>query len=778
VNPARLVGQRVPRVNDHKALRGRGSYVDDLPEPPGLLHAAIVRSPLAHARVMAFRGPPGVLGPDDIDQHIAGELPVLWKLGDQRIMSTPWHDRTARYVGEPIGIALAASRYHAEDLLEAVEVDYDELAVVTDLDAALAPEAPVLHPDQGSNLLATFEAGDSTEHTAAVFAAAPRTLRTELRLGRVHGLALEPRGVLAVPERDGRLTVYTSTQAPHAVRDALCEVLGWPQSRVRIVTPDVGGGFGLKDHLYEDEVLAIVAALATGRPVKWIEDRTEALLATTHARDEHFVIDVAFADDGTLLGLDVTGTRNVGARFGVFGGGPLFTGFGVLPGPYRWAAVRGQGRLVATNTMSTGAYRGFGQTQAAAVRERTVELVAAALGRDPVDLRMQNMIGPDELPYTTRTFLTYDSGDYRRAAARAKELLAAVAPPPVADGRRRGVGYASYVQLAGIGPSLSNELIGLSIGGYETAKVQMEPDGSVRVYSGISPHGQGQETTFAQLVADALGVGLDDVHLVTGDTDSAPYSAYGTAASRSVAVGGGAAVTAAGRVADKLRAIAAEMLEANPADIELTGGRAAVVGTSVGLALGDVAHRAWQGFRLPDGMEPGLVATQVYDPISGTFSYATHACQVAVDPHTGITEVEAYVVVNDCGTVVNPTIVEGQIHGGVAQGLGAALLEEVVYDQNGQPQAATLLDYLVPTTHDLPDIVIEHMETPSPHTPGGMKGMGEGGTNGAFACVLNAVAAAVPELGAAALTTPLTPDRIVTSCVLAQIGGGTRGPSR
>lgn len=770
MNPTKLVGQRVPRVNDHKALRGQGSYVDDLPEPRGTLHAAIVRSSYAHARVTGFDGSAAadgmVLGPEDINRYIRGELPVLWKLGDQRILSTPWHDGTARYVGEPVGIALAASRYEAEDAADVVVVDYDELPVVTDMDAALEPGAPLLYPAQGSNLLATFEAGDTAEHATAVFAAAQRTLRTTIRLGRVHGLPMEPRGVLAIPERDGRLTVYTSTQAPHAVRDALCEVLGLPQHRVRIIVPDVGGGFGLKDHLYEDEVIAVVAALHTRRPVKWIEDRSESLLTTTHARDECFDVTVAFDHDGTLLGLDVSGTRNCGGRFAVFGGGPLFTGFGVLPGPYRWQAVRCVGRLVATNTMSTGAYRGFGQTQAAAVRERTVELVAQALGRDPIDLRLQNMIRLDELPYTTRTFLTYDSGDYGHAAARAKALLAEVAPDAAGqpdDGRRRGVGYASYVQLAGIGPSIANEIIGLSIGGYETAKVQMEPDGSVRVFSGISPHGQGQETTFAQLVADALGVALDDVQLVTGDTDAAPYSAYGTAASRSIAVGGGAAVTAAGQVAAKLKAIAAEMMEANPADIVLGQGAAAVVGTNVSLPIAAVAHRAWQGFRLPDGLEPGLVATHVYDPTSGTFSYATHACQVAVDPDTGIVEVEAYVVVNDCGTMVNPTIVEGQIHGGIAQGLGAALLEEVLYDANGQPQAATLLDYLAPTTHDLPDVVIEHLEIPSPHTPGGMKGMGEGGTNGSFACVLNAVVAAVPELGASALTTPLTPDRLWTA---------------
>jgi carbon-monoxide dehydrogenase large subunit len=431
----------------------------------------------------------------------------------------------------------------------------------------------------------------------------------------------------------------------------------------------------------------------------------------------------------------------------------------VLPGPYRWDAVRVVGRLVATNRTPTGAYRGFGQTQATLVRERAVDLVAAALHRDPVDLRLQNMLGPDELPHTTSMLLTYDNGDYPAALRRAEELAESW-PAPIDDGRRRGVGHAFYVQLAGLANSTANEAIGLLIGGFETTTVEMLHDGSVRVISGISPHGQGLETTMAQLVADRLGIPMDRVTLVTGDTASTPYSAYGTAASRSMVVGGGAAVLAADRVATQLRAIAAEMLEAAPEDVVLDAGRAHVAGTATGVPIADVAARAWRGYRLPEGMTPGLRETAAYDPPGGTFSYAAHVCRVAVDPDTGLVDVEQYAVVHDCGTVVNPAIVEGQIHGGIAQGLGSALFEGIVYDEQGQPRTTTLMDYLLPVQASMPDVTIEHMETPSPYTPGGMKGMGEGGTNGAMACVANAVSAALPEVAVELGSLPLTPTLI------------------
>ncbi|MCY3910144.1 MAG: xanthine dehydrogenase family protein molybdopterin-binding subunit [bacterium] len=758
----RFVGQRVRRLNDEYLLRGTGRYIDDI-VLPGMVHASVVRSPVAHGRLIGFDsagdGRATVYDPDRLASLIPGELPVVWILGGQQQRSTPVVDNVLRYVGQPLAVVIAESRYLAEDHAEQVGLDIEQLEPVLAIDQALAADAPLLYPDLDSNVLASFDAGDSEDHAAAVFAAADRSLTLRLRIGRIHGVALEGRGIVAVPEPRGKLTVYTSTQTPHSVRDSLCESLEMAQSQVRVVAPDVGGGFGLKDHVYEDEVMVAAAALDLGRPVKWVEDRSESLLATTHARDEIHDVEVAFDDDGTLRGLRLHGFRNAGARFAVFGGGPLFTVFGVVPGPYRWDAVRCVGRVVATNTMSTGAYRGFGQTQAACIRERVVDLVAAELGRDPVELRLQNMIGPEELPYQIRTMIEYDNGDYPEALRRAQQLIES-GPAAPNDGRRRGVGYCSYVQMAGIGPSTMNEFIGLSIGGFETATIRLEPDGCVRVATGVSPHGQGLETTIPQLVADELGVEPETIDLVHGDTDTTPYSPYGTAASRSIAVGGGAAVVAAQRVADKIRTVAAEMLEASPADIELGEGQARVAGTEVGVSICDVAQRAWQGFRLPEGTEPGLVASHSYDPASATFSYATHACRVAVDPGTGQVEVEDYAVVSDCGTIVNPTIVEGQIQGGVAQGLGAALIEEFVYDEQGQPLCSTLLDYHVPDSATMPDIRIEHLEIPSPFTPAGLKGMGEGGTNGAFAAVINAVCAALPEVDWTNVVTPLSPNRI------------------
>lgn len=734
-------------------------FVDDL-EMPGMRHAAILRSPVAHARITGIDTsgvPDGVVvfGPDDLTD--LGPVPILWHLDEQWQVHTPVVDSTVRYVGQPIAVVVADSRYRAEDALDEIFLDYDELPVVVDGRAALDPEAPLLYPERGSNCLARFEAGSDGATTDAVFAEADQVLSTTVDTPRLSGAPMECRGIVAHDDGD-RLSVWTSNQAPHGARDTLSEVFGLPQHRIRVVAPAVGGGFGLKDHLYEDELMVVAAARRLGCPVKWIEDRSEALVATTQARHEHFEIDVAYDNDGTLLAIRVDAVRNTGAHFAIFGGGPLFTAGGTLPGPYRWKAVRTVGRLAATNRTPLGAYRGFGQTQAALVRERAVDLVAAALGRDPVELRLQNMLGPDELPHLTATFLNYDNGDYPEAMRRVASLTDAWEQPD--DGRRRGVGFAFYVQMTGIGNSNANEIIGLKIGGYETSEVTMHPDGSVRVTSGISPHGQGQETTMAQLVADRLGIDINQVTLVVSDTDTSPYSAYGTAASRSITVGGGAAVLAADKVASQIRDVAADLLEAAPDDIVLAEGRATVAGTEIGVPIRDVAARAWQGFRLPGELTPGLSEQVAWDPPDGSFSYAAHACQVAVDADTGIVEVERYAVVHDCGTIVNPTIVEGQIHGGIAQGLGSTLLEAIEHNDDGQPITTTFLDYLVPDSEAIPDVEIVHMQTPSPFVPGGMKGMGEGGTNGAMVCVYNAVAAALPEVRSDLVTLPLSPSRL------------------
>ncbi|MGZ4706619.1 MAG: xanthine dehydrogenase family protein molybdopterin-binding subunit, partial [Acidimicrobiales bacterium] len=601
------------------------------------------------------------------------------------------------------------------------------------------------------------DAGDTDEHVRDVLDDCDHVLRTRLSIGRLAGAPIECRGIVAAPDPSGKLTVWASTQAPHAVRDTIARVCGLPQHQIRVIAPDVGGGFGVKDHIYEDELMVCLAALELGRPVKWIEDRYESLIATHGARDEGYDVEVGFDADGRLRALRVDAVRANGAYLSIFGGGPLFTMGGMVPGPYTWEAVRTTGRVVATTTTPLGAYRGFGQTQACFVRERVVDLVAAELDIDPAELRQRNLVRPDQQPYALRTVpITFDNGDYPAALELAR-AMAASWPAAADDGLSRGVGYCTYVQMAAVGPSIGNRAIGLDVGGWERATVRMERDGTVRVIIGVTPQGQGHETTFAQLVADRLGVALASIEVIHSDTDHTPYSAYGTAASRSIAVGGGATIRAADALALRVRAIAADLLEAAPDDIVLRDGQATVAGTTVGLQLAEVADRAWQGWELPDGLDPGLIEWATYDPTAFTFSYATHVCRAAVDRETGAIAIERYAVVHDCGTVVNPTIVEGQIHGGIAQGLGGALLEAVVHDDEAQPRSTTFLDYLLPVSASMPDVEIAHLVTPSPTTPGGMKGMGEGGTNGAFACVVNAVAAAVPDVAARVTTTPVTP---------------------
>jgi aerobic carbon-monoxide dehydrogenase large subunit len=756
-------GRRITRVNDARLLRGDGRFLDDI-VLPGMLHAAILRSPVAHGRLgpqldtSALSSPTElVLGPEQLQARAPGSIAVLWHLPGQFQHRRALLDDVVRFVGQPVGIVVADSRYRAEDALEEISADIEELPVVVDPLDALRLDAPLLYPDAGTNVLAQFDVGDSAVHTDAVFASSDRVISTTVRIGRIAGAPMECRGTVAVPDRGtGKLTVWTSTQAPHAVRDTIHDVLGIAQRNIRVIAPDVGGGFGVKDHIYEDELFVCIAALELGRPVKWVEDRYESLLTTHQARDEVHDVDVAFDLDGRLRGLRVRAVRNNGAYLSTFGGGPLFTMAGTLPGPYRWDAVRVECRVVATNLVPVGAYRGFGQTQSTFVRERAVELVARDLGMDPVSIRLANMIPAADQPYTVRTGITYDNGDYPANLARAAELARAWPPGPD-DGRRRGVGYGCYVQMAAVGPSVDNRAVGVEVGGWEQATVRMESDATVRLIVGVTPQGQGHETTFAQLCADRLGVSVSSVELLHSDTEFTPYSAYGTAASRSIAVGGGATIKATEKLATKLRLIAASLLEAAPEDIVLGDGRATVAGTAVSISLVKVAQRAWQGWELPDGLDPGLMETATYDPEAFTYSYATHVCRAAVDSDTGAVEIERYAVVHDCGTMVNPTIVEGQIIGGIAQGLGAALVEESVIGPDGQPRSTTLLDYLVPEAWSSPMVDIEHTETPSPFTPGGMKGMGEGGTNGAFACVVNAVAAALPEVADRIVATPLSP---------------------
>lgn len=766
------------RLEDPPLVTGAAHYLADVVAGGGYEQVAVVRSPVAHGTWQATtwqvttwdsaHGPHGAVdptGPDGIDllgldafAHLPNRVPIVWLLGDQTQEHSTLADPVIRYVGQPVGLVIGADAVTLADAVESVEVRIDERTALATIDAALASDAPLLHADRPGNILCDFTVGDPADQVEASLAEAEHVVEATFDLGRVAGVPLEPRGLAARMVGD-RLEVLTSTQAPHAVRDALAAVLGWPRRRIRVTVAAIGGGFGVKDHPHDDELLVAAATALTGRPLAWIEGRHESLTVTTQARDERHHLRLGLDGDGRFVALHVDGLRNAGAYFAIFGGGPLFANLGMLPGPYRFDRYHGRGRLVATTAVPTAAYRGFGQTQATYLRERLIDLAATTIGIDRLELRRRNLITATEQPYTTRAGLTYDNGDYAHALVAAERATAAWPPPPD-DGRRYGIGYAPYVQMSGVGSSTINAAIGLTIGGFETASIEVDPDGEISIDPGTVNHGQGHATSFARLVADRLGVAPDRVRLATPDTDHSPYSPYGTAASRTMAVGGAALVAATDQVAETLRVIAADELEAAPVDIELVDGHARVAGGGGSRPLADLARRAWQGRALPEGFEPGLHARVAYDPVNCTFGFGVHVCRVAVAPDTGRVAVDRYHVVQDCGTVIEPVIVEGQTHGAMAQGAGAALLEEAAVDDRGQPTTGSLLSYLVPGFDFLPTPTLDQTETPAPHTPGGMKGIGEGGTNGAFAAVANAVADALPEVADRLTTTPLSPQRL------------------
>lgn len=751
-------------------LRGAARYVGDhIGDRDGsTLRVHVLRSDLASGALRSVKavgslGECVLLGPD-VFESVPGRVPIVWTLGDQTHHASAMLDRQIRYVGQPVALLIGPDEASLADASELIDIDIDPGPVVASVDEALEDGAHALHSDRSDNTLATFLAGDRHAEVIDRIEACAHQRTIDFRIGRLAGTPMEPRGLIAEMV-DGRLIVSTSTQSPHSVRDSIASVLGWHRDRIRVVVPDVGGGFGVKEHAHDDELMVAVAAVVTGRRLAWTESRGESLTVTTQARDEHIRVQVGFESDGRLTALWADAVRNAGAHFALFGGGPLFSCLRMLPGPYEWSALGGKGRLVATNQIPTAAYRGFGQTQACLIRERTLNVIAQQLGMDQVTIRLINMIPPKEQPYSTRTNITYDGGDYGETVLRA-QAAAERWPAPPNDGRRWGVGYSSYVQMSGMGPSAANRLNGLEIGGFETAEVTMDPEGRVEIKVGTVPHGQGHETTFARLAAEQLGIPEASVTLARSDTDRSPYSPYGTAASRSMAVGGAAILQASGALADDLRSLAAHHLEAEPNDIELVDGIARVRGSGLAagtsVAIRELASRSWRGVGVPLGAEPGLARRRAYDPDSCTFGFGTHVCRVAVDPETGATTIDRYAVVQDCGTVIDPTIVAGQTHGAIAQGAGAALLEEVIVNDDGIPHTGSLLSYLIPGTDFLPDIEIEHTVTPSPTTPGGMKGIGEAGTNASFPAVVNAVADACPEIGDQLTATPISPQRLWT----------------
>ena len=732
-------------------LLGRGRFTADL-DRPGLLHAAFVRSPHAHARVNAIDADAALKADGVVAVITAASLGHPYLLAMlEREEFTPTRmpilaGETVRFVGEPVAVVIADDPYRAEDAIELVEVDWDPRPAVTSIEQAEAATAPRLHEQADGNRLVDLLMFDD-DRLAAIFAEAALTVSAAFASARVAALPLEGRACLAEwDDRDSQLVMHTSTQVPHQVRSGVAQALNIPEAAIRVIAPDVGGGFGLKCVVGREEVAVAAAALRLRRPVRWAEDRQENLTAAFHGHEQRYRIRAAFDDDGRILGLDAEIDCDTGA-YSVFpftcAVEPLMAAT-ELPGVYKVPAYRARGRAVATNKAPAAPYRGVSRPQIVLVMERLMEKAAAALDLDPLDVRRRNLIGPGEFPYTGVNTITYDEGSYREALDLAEEQVRQKEWPRERDrlrdrGRLAGIGYACFSERTAYGtPTMSQRRMRMTPG-YDTALVRVDPTGEVIVTTGTCGHGQGHETTFAQIVADRLGVHPDRVRLRQGDSDLASYG-WGTWGSRSVVIGGGAAGRAADLVAAQLRSVAASLLEASPADVELAEGTARIRGdASAAIPIAELARVVhFQAHRLAEDLRYHLEARATFDP-PGTFSNACHVAMVTIDPGTCSIRLHRYLVVEDCGVVINPMVVDGQVRGGVTQGAAAALLERVCFDPDGQPVTTTLMDYLAPTAAEMCDIDIVHLQTPSRFSETGAKGMGEGGTIGAPAAVLNAV---------------------------------------
>ena len=769
-----LIGRSLRRLEDPRLVRGRGVYVGDLAFP-GLLHLAVLRSPHAHARIRtrdfapAARTPGivSVIGAADLKGF--GQLPVLAQPPGQRQTEYPVlpTDRVM-YVGQPVAAVVAESRYAAEDALEQMKVEYEPLAALVDVDQAMMAGTPRLYDDWADNVVVARDIGAG--NTEAVFASASTIVEATFRTPRQAAAPLEGRAACASFDRDtGDLTVWVSSQAPHQLRTVLAAILNVDESHLRVIVPDVGGGFGVKLHYYPEDVLVCVAALRLGRPVKWVETRSEHFVATVHAREQRVHARAAFDDRGTLLGLEAHVRGDVGAHLHTKGAGPILLGGVLLPGPYAVRQFRARLEGVVTNKVPFGAYRAFGMQQAAFVIERLMDIAADRLGLEPAEIRRRNFVAPDAFPYRSAAGLSYDSGNYGRALERALDVadyrgLREMQKREQASGRLIGLGLCCYVELTGMGPSRLMAAMGNRQGGYETAVVRLDPSARVTVSIGLIELGQGIRSSLAQVAAEILAVPMEHVRVVLGDTELTPYSSYGTADSRGSVVGGAAVLEASRALRTKIVRMAAHLLEAADDDVEVAEGQCRVRGAPArALSLAAVAREAYRGQNLPPGMEPGLEARFTYQPENWTYPFGVHVAAVEIFRDVGTVRVLGYWIVHDCGSLINPMLVDGQIHGGVAQGIGGALLEQLLYDRNGQLLSRTFMDYALPTAETMPPLVVEHMQTPSPHTPGGFKGMAEGGTIGAPAAIANAVADGLRGAGVDQSTVdfyPLTASRL------------------
>ncbi len=773
---ASLLGAAVRRTEDARLTTGRGQYIDDV-ELPRMLEAAILRSPHPHAKIvridatraLELPGVYAVLTGRELAE-VARPQPVMWHLipGQRETYTYAMAVDRVRWVGQAVAAVAARDRYVAEDALALIEVEYEQLPVVANLDRALAPGAPKLYDDWPDNVMGrvTLTKGDAD----AAFAAADVTVRERFKVGRHFACPLETRGCVASwdPYSD-EIDLWLSGQGPNTARDLLGETLGLPIHKIRVRTPDVGGGFGCKFDFYGEEVIACILAKRTGRPVKYIEDRLESFVATAHARELVIDAEMAATKDGKITGIRATLYGVLGGGLSLVGSGPPWLAASLVTGPYNVPNVSSTLVSVVTNRAPYGSYRGWGQPKANLVHERLVELIARKLGIDRNEVRRRNFPSPNEFPFNTGVVWTYDSGRYADCLdlclnglkehgwwKRQEEARKA--------GRSVGIGFSFHMEVTAFGPSRLLNDVGLAHSGFDEEVVRIDSSGRVTVFSGQAALGQGIQTTLAQVAAQTLGVPLEDVTVVVGDTTNCPYTGYGTGASRGAALGGAAIIRAGEKLREQVLRIAGQILEVAPEDLTIENGRISVVGVPdrfITMAdVGDAAYRRLSG-KLPDGMQPTLEERCAFDPEAFAMTYGCTAAMTEVDRETGVVTLLDYLTAHDCGTVINPTIVDGQLHGGAAQAIGGALYEELVYDDAGQPVTTTFMDYLLPTASEVPRFTLLHMETPSPHIPGGMKGVGESGIIPAFAAISNSLDDALSDLGVTVTTLPATPPRML-----------------
>jgi carbon-monoxide dehydrogenase large subunit len=764
------------RREDPALLTGESRFVADL-HVPGALHTALVRSPVAHARITsidlsAALAKPGVVAAytgADLEAEWAGPLPCGWPVTED--MKSPDHLPVAVgkvcYVGDAVAVVLAHTEYQAHDGADAVVVDYEPLPVVVDLEEA-ASDRTVIHDELGTNRSYTWELNPDPDAVERAFSSAAHTVSARFVQQRLIPSPMEPRGVLVVPQPfDGDFTVYSATQIPHILKVMLALTVGVSETKLRVVAPSVGGGFGCKLNVYAEEALVLALARRLRQPVRWVEERTEHSQSTVQGRGQIQNIELAADDQGRVSAVRVNLLADMGAYLQLVTPGIPLLGAFLYAGVYDVGAYSLSCTSVFTNKTPTDAYRGAGRPEATYAIERAMDLLAHEVGVDPAEIRRRNFIGADQFPYSSAAGLVYDSGNYPQALDKCLDL--AHYPELRAEQERRrqageprqlGLGLSSYNEMCGLAPSRVLASLNYTAGGWEAATVRILATAKVQVVTGTSPHGQGHETSWSMIVADRLGISPEDVEVLHSDTAIAPYG-LDTYGSRSVAVGGTAVFLATDRVIDKARRIAAHQLEAAEEDVEFAGGQFAVRGSpDRAMPLATVAFEAFTAHNLPDGMEPNLEASSHFDPTNFTFPFGTHLAVVEVDTETGGVRLDRYIAVDDCGNQINPLIVEGQIQGGIVQGAAQALWEEAIYDQEGNLMSASLIDYLVPSSAELPSFEMASTVTPSPSNPLGVKGIGEAGTIAATPAVINAVVDALAPLGIQDIPMPASPQRV------------------